>query len=341
MSDKGDVSHVGAEPVATRRRGCLGATGAHFKKWWWLHLIIFAAVVLIITLPLVYVGYPRIAQDDVNKATLNVTSLVFSNPSPSSIHINQTQVLGNKAIYHPTIYGFNATIMLVGATVPLATVAIPQSVADDGAVINVNTDLALDNSDAVTDFTKAVLGTESFELNFYGRPQLKEGPLPTSTVTFNKTVTMNGMNGLQGFELQNIMISLTPAEDGTNMNGSVSIPNPSVITVAMGNVTLDVSVNGTQIGQSYLNNLTLQPGSNIIPLRSTINQTQVISLVLGTKAAYPSGVIPLTILGNSSVYNGVEIPYFTKALAANPLKTDLNVTQTLINSGLGQLAGIL
>ena len=77
-------------------------------------------------------------------------------------------------------------------SVPLATVAIPQSVADDGAVINVNTDLALDNSDAVTDFTKAVLGTESFELNFYGRPQLKEGPLPTSTVTFNKTVTMNG-----------------------------------------------------------------------------------------------------------------------------------------------------
>jgi hypothetical protein len=82
--------------------------------------------------------------------------------------------------------------MLVGATAPLATVAIPQSQAEDGAVINVNTDLALNNSDAVTNFTKAVLGTESFELNIYGRPQLKEGPLPTSTVTFNKTVSMNG-----------------------------------------------------------------------------------------------------------------------------------------------------
>lgn len=106
-------------------------------------------------------------------------------------------------------------------------------------------------------------------------------------------------------------------------------------------MTLDVSVNGTQIGQSYLNNLTLQPGSNIIPLRSTINQTEVISLITGTKAAYPSGVIPLTIIGNSSVYNGVEIPYFTEALASNPLSTDMNVTQVLINSGLGELAGIL
>jgi hypothetical protein len=41
------------------------------------------------------------------------------------------------------------------------------------------------------------------------------------------------MNGLKGFELQDIMISLIPAKDGTNMNGSVSIPNTSVITVSM------------------------------------------------------------------------------------------------------------
>jgi hypothetical protein len=140
----------------------------------------------------IYVGYPRIAQSDVNKATLNITSMVFSNPSPTSIHVNQTQVLGNKAIYHPTIYAFNATIMLVGATAPLATVPVPRFQAEDGAVIDIDTDLALNSTDAVTNFTKAVLGTESFELNFYGRPQLKEGPLPTNTVTFNKTVTMIG-----------------------------------------------------------------------------------------------------------------------------------------------------
>jgi hypothetical protein len=144
----------------------------------------------------VYVGYPRIAQDDVNKATLNVTELIFSDPTPSSIHINQTQVLGNKAIYHPTIFAFNATIALVGATgaaATLATVPIPQVGAEDGAIINVDTTLALNtSSDAVTNFTEAVLGKDTFELNFYGRPDLKEGPLPTNTVTFNKTVTMKG-----------------------------------------------------------------------------------------------------------------------------------------------------
>lgn len=100
-------------------------------------------------------------------------------------------------------------------------------------------------------------------------------------------------------------------------------------------------MNGTKIGQSYLTDLILKPGSNILPLKSTINQTQVIGLVSGTNAAYPSGVIPLTIVGTSSVYNGVEIPYFTEALAANALTADMNITQVLINSGLGELAGVL
>lgn len=130
-----------------------------------------------------------------NKSSLNVTNLVFSDPTPDSIHVNQTQILTNHASYHPTIYGFNATIALVGATAPIATgVPIPRVQANNGAVIDVDTTLALnDSSGAVTEFAQAVLGLESFELNIYGRPGLKEGSLPTKTVTFNKTVTMKGM----------------------------------------------------------------------------------------------------------------------------------------------------
>jgi Protein of unknown function (DUF3712) len=139
------------------------------------------------------VAYPRIAQSDVNKSSLNITTLAFSNPTPSSIGANQTQVLTNKASYHPTIYAFNASISLVGATAALSSALIPRIQANNGAVINVDTTLALDaSSDAVTNFTMAVLGAETFALNFYGTPELKEGALPKEKVTFNKTVTMTG-----------------------------------------------------------------------------------------------------------------------------------------------------
>ncbi|OKL59514.1 hypothetical protein UA08_05107 [Talaromyces atroroseus] len=336
--DKAKVQQVDETTTPAVKRSFFARVGAHYRKWWWLHLIILVVVVLVITLPIVYVAYPRIAQSDVNKSSLNITNLVFSNPTPSSIHANQTQVLTNKASYHPTIYAFNASISLPGASAPLSTVLIPRLQANDGEIINVDATLALNQStDAVANFTMAVLGLESFQLNFYGRPDLKEGALPREKVSFNKTVTMNGLNGLRGFSLEDLMI----ASDLTNLNGTALIPNPSIITVAMGNVTLDVSVNGTQIGQSYLTNLVLAPGNNSVPLQGTINTTQVLGLITGNTSAYSSGVLPLGIRGISSVYNGQEIPYFSQALQANLLQTPMNITQVLINSGLGDLATVL
>ncbi|EEA21337.1 hypothetical protein EYB25_007393 [Talaromyces marneffei] len=344
MSDKLDAQHVDAQPVnaqPAKPQGFLGKVLAHFKRWWWVHLIIFAASVLIVSLPLVYIGYPRIAQDAVNRSTLNITRMAFSEPTPNTIRVNQTQVLGNKAIYHPKIFEFNATITLVGSSAPLAVVVVPQSQAEDGAVIHFDTVLNLQDINAVTNFSRAVLSSEEFQLNVFGRPQLQEGPLPKTTVTFNKTITMKGMGGLKGFELQNMMISLTPAADGTNMNGTVFIPNPSVVSVELGNVTLNVYVNDTLIGNTFINNVTLMPGDNHLPLRSSINQTQVLSFVTGTAPPYPGGILPIIIRGNSSVYGGVEIPYFSKALQSNPLTTQLNITDVLIQSGLGAVAGVL
>lgn len=47
----------------------------------------------------------------------------------------------------------------------------------------------------------------------------------------NVTNPGTGLDGLKGFALQDVMIDLNTT--GTNMNGSVFIPNPSVITIAM------------------------------------------------------------------------------------------------------------
>lgn len=94
-----------------------------------------------------------------------------------------------------------------------------------------------------------------------------------------------------------------------------------------GNVTMDLSSNGTYLGQSFLNDLVLLPGDNRVPMISNLS-TDALIPILGE---LPRGVftIPLTINGNSSVYNGKEIPYFTKALSANTLKIDLDILGVL------------
>jgi hypothetical protein len=159
---------------------------------------------------------------------------------------------------------------------------------------------------------------------------------------------------------------MTEPKNGRNMNGTVYIPNPSVMTITMvrshptilpipskshpfkssnihltrplmqGNVTLDLSIGGTPMGYTYLDNLVLKPGNNTIPMFATVNQSAIIGLVTSSSNPYKdlNGLVPFVISGNSSVYNGKQLPYFTQALASNNLTVNLNVTKALAELGL-------
>lgn len=102
---------------------------------------------------------------------------------------------------------------------------------------------------------------------------------------------------------------------------------------------MDISVNGTNVGQTFVNDLNVVPGTNIRSVKSLINNTIMLGFINGKNSMYPSGVVPLDITGNKSVYNGQEISYFSDALRATTLHTSLNVSQVLIDSGLGILLG--
>jgi hypothetical protein len=90
-------------------------------------------------------------------------------------------------------------------------------------------------------------------------------------------------------------------------------------------VTLKLSVDGIPVGMSRLQNLVINHGDNNIEMASTVNQTLMLRAVAGPDAKYTDGIVPVDIVGNSSVYNGQDLPYFSKALAANKLKLDLNI----------------
>lgn len=137
-------------------------------------------------------AYPKIAQDQVNDSTLNITSMVIADPTPESFHLIQTQVIGSKSSYHPKIYSFLASVSLLGSAHAFTSVQVPEVKSKDGAEVNVDQVVDLSNADAFGDFAQAVMLNEEVELNIYGKPKLQEGSLPKSTVTYNKTVTMKG-----------------------------------------------------------------------------------------------------------------------------------------------------
>ena len=143
---------------------------------------------------------------------------------------------------------------------------------------------------------------------------------------------MTGLNSLQGFKVANFSISVSPDADGSNLKGFVYIPNPSPMTLTFGTVVQDTYVDGQKIGNTTIDNMVLAPGDNYLPMRGSSDQGAVINLI-STK--YKNGILPITVVGNSVVYDGQHLPYYEEALKTANLTASLDVGTALKAIGLG------
>lgn len=55
-----------------------------------------------------------------------------------------------------------------------------------------------------------------------------------------------------------------------------------------------------------MDDFTLKPGNNELPMTAFVNET------LALKSMQPDGMVDLMIIGQTSVYNGVHLPYFVR-----------------------------
>ncbi|MCJ1361358.1 hypothetical protein MMC16_000456 [Acarospora aff. strigata] len=352
-----------SESPSNPPKGRIGAKAKrHCQRFWWLHLIIFIVVLLVITLPLVFVGFPRIAQSNVNDSTLEIQSMIITDPRPQSFHLKQRSLIRSDSSYHPLLDAFNATLSIQdGGTArpPFATVELPAVHPAAETPVDLDQNVQVTDLGQYTNFAKVVLASEEYKLAVKGRTGLHQKGLRAITVGYDKVVTLKGtlpsakthngcgslaliachsivgLNGLKGFNVTSFQILLTASPDGANMIGKVYIPNPSVMTMEMGNVTMTLFVDSLQIGTSTIPDLTLRPGPNTVDMRATTNQ----SLVLQKLANYKDGILPVDIVGNSSVYNGRHLTYYEEALASNTLRVNLNVGRALGEIGLGGVVG--
>ncbi len=135
-----------------------------------------------------------------------------------------------------------------------------------------------------------------------------------------------GLNALKGFNVTTFNL-ITPAlPDGTNANGSVSIPNPSVSRYELGDLTLTMSDDDVSIGTCFLNDVFLGVNDVPIPMTAITNATAIAGLV---SARYKTGVLPVDIVASSVLYQGQHIPWYEQAIGALPLRVDLNILLAL------------
>ena len=309
--------------------------------------------ILICSLPRVYVAFPAIAQKQVNESTLEFKTLKLTSPTAHSFHLHQDQVLHSTSTYHPHLDAFNASLFLESTEPnikPFAYVQVPATQALSSADITIDQTVEIADMDQFVQYSKLVMNSESYRLAVRGRPILREMAYPAIHVDYNQVITLKGMlstrlatnpflcpsltpslglNGLKGFSVTKFKILLAPNPDGSNMIGTVRIPNPSIMTIEMGNVTLNLYIAGDFVGTTLIEKLTLNPGDNLLEMKSTTDQTKVISKLLNFK----DGILPIDVIGNSSVFNGQHLTYYEESLKSNTQRIELNVGSALKNGG--------
>jgi len=268
----------------------------------------------------------------INHSTLEVTNQVVTSPTSDSIHLKIDTVIRSNSSYHPRIDAFRAGLSLKGE-VPFLYLNVPESKSTKETHVTVDQDVKLASLAAFTNYTLLVLGTETFQLHMDGKTNIHLKGLPTMDVNYNKVITMKGLNKLAGLNISDVRIlsgdEILP--DGSNLIGNVSVPNPSVMTLDLGNVTMNLGVDGKSIGYTLIKDMLLKPGENKFPIQSRVDQLTVLGLVTST---YKNGVLPLEIVGNSSIKDGQHLTYYEDAIKSNTVKLNLDVGPALAGIGI-------
>lgn len=322
---------VGASP-AYQKPTLGGKIKRHCARFWWAHLIFFCISVLIIALCLVYVAMPKIAQHGVNESHLEFAEINFTNPTSDSVVLSQKAILHSPSMYTPHLDGFNASLYLVTdgqyGDQPMIVIPVPRihALHPSSNITLAGTNATFVSLDQVTAYATAVLAQENVTTALVGKTKVHEGALPVVKVNYNSSSTYKGLNGLKGFNVTGAKVDLTAKAGQPNLSGFAYIPNPSVLTIEMGNVTMELATQKGVVGNSTINNMTLRPGNNTLPLTGILDQNLV------TSSLNSSGWVTMQITGKSSIYNGEHLTYYEKALSSNKLSLDMNVLQILSDS---------
>ncbi|QIW98347.1 hypothetical protein AMS68_003865 [Peltaster fructicola] len=309
----------------------------HVLRFWYLYLLLIIVGTLAIILPIIYVVYPNTAQSQVDSSTIIPTHQSITKVTPTSFYYNQSALLEISTSYNPPpqLFTWNGSYYVEGSTEPFLSIVIPQIAAQNGSEIQTAQEIQITNMPEFIKNNDLIFNSDNFSIYLRGNGQLKESILSTININYDKKISLRGFNKLQDVQVTDFRILTETLSDGSNAAGNVSVANPTIFELYMGNVTFDISVNGSTIANATLPNFTLASGTNTYPLHVTSNETRVLELL--KLPAYRCGVLPVTVQGKESIVDGQVIPYFTAPLQANRFTTTTNLTSALQAIGFGDL----
>ncbi|KAB8264235.1 hypothetical protein BDV32DRAFT_135558 [Aspergillus pseudonomiae] len=314
----------------------------HCTKFRWFYLL-GGVVVLAIMLPVFFLVILRaIAQRILNQSSLTLIAADIMNPRPHSVDltINSTLHLPVDIPVRIDPLALNLGSVHGSSNSPFAQVYIPGTTVGGTAVLGVQNQTTQLNNQQWLEYVRSMIFQETVTLSATARVNAFLGKLK-SNVVFNKEIIQKGMNSFSGFSIQDPQILFPPADNGTNFIATVSLPNPSVMTLEIGTVVLDLKISGDIIGNATLQNLILKPGNQSSPLYGILNLERIKSnigtIIKAQSEALENGHLLIDSVVKLVTYDGVEVPYYTEAMHNLTLTAELALGEL----GLDTLGGML
>ncbi|KAI9375124.1 hypothetical protein BJX61DRAFT_550178 [Aspergillus egyptiacus] len=339
-----EIEHVESVSLGQEKPTKRQRLRKHCARFWCCYLLA-GIVFLAIFLPVFFlVAIPAIAQRMVDDTDLPVYSADITDPKPESVTFTLDTGLTIPMGLSVRLDEFELDLFNRDSdpeTVYLQ-VPVPEYTVKGKTNISVTSpdNAILDEDEFVKTLSKAVY-SKRFTMSAMGRTTAHLGALKAK-ITLDKDVELDGLDQLSGFSIDEAVLLLPAREDGTNLRGRATLPNHSVVTFAMGNVTLNLKSGDIILGTALLPDVVLRPGNNSVAFTGKADINSVLAdigpILSAQSSALRNGNIALSASGNRTIFNGEHITYFERVLNNLTITAEVPIVKILLDT-VGELLG--
>ncbi|GAW19267.1 hypothetical protein ANO14919_087530 [Xylariales sp. No.14919] len=300
-------------------------------KWWYLGV---GLIILIILLPLIFTKIiPAITQDIVDNQKLPIVGGAFYAVSPTQLSVSLNTELDTPlaADLDPTtLYVYNKGTPDYS---PFINVTLPKiHVNHKTPVVFTNQTVMVTNETELVKWFDQVFDLPDVELSVKGKAKVHLGALQM-TSSISKTIKAASLNHLEGFGITSLRLIFPPLEDGTNIKGTLNLPNAGVLTLGLGNLTLNLFSGDIKLGFINIYDVTLPPGNNTQLFDGQLYLNELVpnlgAILDSQSKPLADGNIEIIAVGNATVVNGMHIGYVEQVLNKKSLVSTTPVIKLL------------
>lgn len=157
-----------------------------------------------------------------------------------------------------------------------------------------------------------------------------------------KTVTVNSLNKLEGFGIETMQLMMPPEANGTNIQGTLNLPNWGTLALSFGDIKLNLMSGDIRIGLITIYDVFIPPGNNSLYFNGELflgTLVQNFGTILASQTdALADGNIQIDATGNATTVNGERISFIEAVLNKRRVTSMISLMKLgsdLINSFTG------